>query len=212
MSTQSPSMNFLPDAYRASRRRRTMRRIEIISIIILTGCFGLAWGELWQQREQLANRVTQAETQAARAFQLRNELAELEAQRAQLYNQSALYRTLEPPLRAAQTLRILAHTLPEAVGLVDLSLTHTSGADQKLTIDLRALCTDDRQVAAAVAALATHPLFTEIEVQSVGPVETDDASLRELSLLAHIDLNRKLAFVTPDHDDNPQTAAVETGP
>lgn len=143
----------------------------------------------------LAERVHLAEARAAQAFDLRDQLLGLEERRQDLYAQSSLYRQLEPRLRFAETLRILAQTLPEDSGLSDLSIAHDKKENGLLRLDFRVLCFDDTQVAEAVASLAMHPIFSDIEVQAVGPVTVGKALMREVTLEASIDLQRRFTLV-----------------
>ncbi|QDU70199.1 hypothetical protein [Mucisphaera calidilacus] len=189
-------LNFLPLSYRRARLRQRVRRIEIGTVILLAALFAAGWGQLWTLRTQLAERVAGAEVLADQAFRLRDELLGLESERLELHEQSRLYRTLEPRLRFSDALRILAGTLPPESGLADLDVRHRDDASPRLDLGLRVICADDRQVASAVASLAQHPIFTGIEVQAVVPVEEATGPMREVSLEATIDLNRRFTLVT----------------
>jgi Tfp pilus assembly protein PilN len=175
-----------------------MRRVEISTVVLLVGLFACGWAMLWEQRELLAVRVAAAERDAAQAFELREQLVMFEKERGKLYEQSSLYRRLEPRVRFAEALRIFGRALPESVGLTTLSVRQSDEKDPRIELSFSGLCHDDRQVADAVASLAADPLFSELEVGSVGPVESDDGPMRELSLDVRIDLSRRLTLVAEE--------------
>ncbi|MEQ9455321.1 MAG: hypothetical protein RLN76_12120 [Phycisphaeraceae bacterium] len=191
-------MNFLPRAFVDQRSRHRMRRVEIVSVVVLVGVFASAWTMLWERRGEVVARVEMAERDAAQAFSLREELLTFEKERSKLYQQSSLYRRLEPRVRFSQALRIFSRTLPETVGLTDLRVAQADDKRPRIEFSFRGLCRDDRQVAEAVGLLAANPLFTDLEVGSIGPIESDDGPMRELSLEVHIDLMRRLTLVAEE--------------
>jgi len=115
-------IDFLPESYRESRRRRAVRvhRLWLAGLVltVLACWFGVEEYRLRGVRSQLAYLAQQNKTATAGL----EHIARLQAERAALLDRHRLLQELQSPVSSAETVFQIARLLPENVALKQLQV------------------------------------------------------------------------------------------
>ncbi len=217
-------IDFLPESYRRTnqRRGRRVRQIMLVVIVVLvligtTVAMKTHTANLTRTAERLDDTV-QTEQGSLGV------LAMLKRERDELQKHIELQRDLLPAVSYSQVIAAISHALPEEIAIRDLVLrtvqpkpepietdamrearlaqsarVKTSGQKPPVEphligIELEGVSPSDLAVATLISTLDQDPLFSRVTMRSSRSVERHHLRMREFTLTATVDLDRRFEW------------------
>ncbi|MEM7626844.1 MAG: PilN domain-containing protein [Planctomycetota bacterium] len=226
-------INFLPESYLRTQKRRgrLLRQIALVSSIagcLVLATIGLKANSMNQSRT--ADRLEQTVKAEQGALGV---LSNMEEQHASLLKRAQLKRTLIPPVSYHQTIGALSQAMPEVIAVTELTMTSVRPKPEPIEtdaqrearlkrqaspskeptpyepnvigIELQGLAPDDLAVASFVAALDESPLFSRVTMRSSRAAVSHGLHVRQFDLTATIDLDRDFEWTNA----NPEVAHAD---
>lgn len=209
-------INFLPEWYRARRRRRILLQRQLLLVAVMG--LGMAW--LWsstrQQAEQLDQYHAALQTQLAATERQALEVGKLQRAKAQLHGQVRVHNRLARPVSFDYLTATINDLTPEAIALtqldaevVQLQRKHTVPGQvdetgrpmvrvesyQIVAIDLEGMAPSNVHVANYVGRLAACSLFRDVKMIYSRQGKGDDSESRQFRISMTVPLDRPYRFV-----------------
>ncbi len=235
-------INFLPQSYRDRLRTRQRRVREGAVVLLLCGALGVYWTYGMTARMSLRQQALQAEDRLANALSTEQQVLELREVKEQLMEQRRVQRAVRVPVRHHQVVRVLGSLLPESMALRALTLENdrptpkawqppaeeidderaggvpvfsaepTKAEPNLIKVEFEAVAPDDLTVAALIASMSEHPLFTGVKLHSSRYVETQGLAARQFRVTANVDLSREYVWTDPSSAQAAGEVVAEVSP
>ena len=204
-----PDLDFLPDWYPKSRRRKRLVLLQGYMTLLLAGGLG-AWLFLAHRNAQVASRaLANIEMQVSQTHQELHQLEEQVALKNQLLVQRQIVEKLGLPVELSRLLYALDQNLPTQMSLTDLAfdtqeqlktagtpaaargVRQGDGIDRRLRVKLEGVAPTDTDVANFLAGLARVSFFDDVALSSTRDLNQGGRVMREFEVTFSIGLNQK---------------------